>query len=98
MICGLLYGILIAAIQLGLVASGEHSMILLYWILMPTIWLAQKMPTVISEEMPLSFIAGINVLLFFSIIYGGAKGIGRLRKKAPNQSPEPMPLTRHGSS
>jgi hypothetical protein len=81
MICAVLYGMLIATIQFGLISSGEHSRVLIYWILMPTIWLVQKMPSGVLEKTPLYFIAGINVLLVFSVIYGAAVAIGRIRKK-----------------
>jgi hypothetical protein len=80
-VCAVLYGMLIAAIQLGLISRGEHSMVLLYWILMPAIWLLQKLPAGFLENAPVYLIAGLNVLLIFSALYGAAYVIGRIKKK-----------------
>jgi len=97
MICGALYGMLIAAIQLRLILSGEHSMILLYWLLMPTLWIMEKLPSGVLERPPLFAIAGINALFFFSVILGAIKAVGWIKGKAPNQPPEPTRSVR-GSS
>lgn len=84
MVCAVLYGMLIATIQLGLISSEEHSTVLLYWVLMPTIWLAQQMPAGVLAKMPLYFIAGINILLILALIYGAARAVRRIKEKAPN--------------
>jgi hypothetical protein len=80
MVCAVIYGMLIAGIQLGLFAREEDSVVLLYWALMPTIWIAQKIVAGVLEKPPIYLIAGINTLLFFSIVYGVTKAIERMKE------------------
>ena len=91
MVCAIFCGMLIAAMEIGLISSGEHSIALLYWILMPTIWLVQKMPAGVLANTSLYLIAGFNVNLIFWSIYGVSKAIRRIKERSPRQQPAQPP-------